>query len=104
MTHTIDRDQKKLKSLMSDISESCYSAGWMKNLEYVLWDAVINGSRKYGHGIITEIDIDKLNNLSKACNSWIYFDDETKETAINLNNWVILFEKAIIVNPSLLHG
>ncbi|WP_165499728.1 hypothetical protein [Pedobacter frigidisoli] len=45
---------------MREISEYCYSAGWMLNLEYALWDALLNGKRKYGQSIISEIDIEIL--------------------------------------------
>jgi len=103
MIYDLDPDQSQLANLMIDISERCYSAGWMADLEYILWYAVINGQRKYGHGIIPQDDIDELQKLSKACYAWIYFDDENEETAINLDIWVLIFEKAIIENPSLLH-
>lgn len=40
--------QQKLAKIMGDISEECYSAGWYRGLECVLWHAVINGERKFG--------------------------------------------------------
>jgi hypothetical protein len=103
MIYDLEPDQSQLANLMSEISERCYSAAWMADLEYVLWDAVINGQRKYGHGVITQPDIDDLKKLSQACQAWIFFDDETEETAINLDTWTRMFEEAIIDNPGLLH-
>lgn len=86
---------------MSNISERCHSSGWLTNLEYVLWDAVINGGRKYGHCIITPHDISELHKLSKACNCWIYFDPEKEETATNLNTWKLMFAKVVRDNPNI---
>jgi hypothetical protein len=68
-------DQKRLADLMSEISEKCWTAGWATNLEYVLWDALMNGERQYGRNIISQQEIQALETLSKACNCWIYFDD-----------------------------
>ena len=104
MTKDLNPDQSQLENLMSDISERCHFAAWLKNLEYVLWDAVINGQRKYGHDEITPHDIDELKKLSNACNSWIYFDDETEETAINLGAWALMFDKAVNDKPNILQG
>ena len=104
MIYDLTPDQIQLENLMSDISEKCYSAGWETNLEFVLWDAVINGERKYGHDIITIDDIDLLKKLSTACSSWIHFDDQTEETAIDLDKWRQMFYKAINDNPSLVKG
>ena len=101
MTKDLNAGQRQLENLMSEISERCYSAAWQTNLEYVLWDAVVNGERKYGLSIITSYDIDELRKLSKACNSWIYFDDETEETAIDLDNWAIMFDREININPNI---
>lgn len=77
------------------------SEGWQTNLEYVLWNAVINGERKYGQSLITAYDIDELRKLSKACNSWIYFDDENEETAIDMGNWEIMVESEVKNNPNI---
>ncbi|WP_345245091.1 hypothetical protein [Nibrella saemangeumensis] len=87
---------------MSDLSEKCYSAGWLENLEYVLWDASITGERKFGQDIVSQQDIDQLMQLSNDCNCWIYFDDITEETAIDLAVWRQKFETAISLNPDIL--
>jgi hypothetical protein len=101
MTHDLTPDQRQLEMLMSDISEKCHSAGWLLDLEFVLWDAVINGERKYGHDNITIDDIELLKKLSTACNSWIYFDDHTEETAIHLDKWRQMFDSVVNDNPSI---
>ena len=45
-------EQQKLANYMSEVSERCYSAAWIENLEYVLWDALFSKQRKYGHDFI----------------------------------------------------
>jgi len=93
-----------LARIMSDISELCYSAGWMQNLEYVLWHAVVSGERNYGHYSVTQRDIEILKLLSDETQSWIIFNDELEETAIDLDTWKIKFDADIKVSPGLLKG
>ncbi len=72
---------------MSLISERCYYAGWMEGLEFVLWEAVINGPKPYRHDEISATDIKILKMLSEEANCWIVFDDKTLETAVELDEW-----------------
>lgn len=96
--------QRALADVMSAISEKAYSAGWMKNLEYVVWDALVNGERRYGRTFIAQAETDYLLQLSHACNSWIYFDDKTEETAIDLMQWQERFKTAVEQYPEILKG
>ncbi|MGC3945776.1 MAG: hypothetical protein QM762_14845 [Chryseolinea sp.] len=88
---------------MSELSEKCYSAGWMTDLEYVLWDAVESGPRAYGHGTINEDDIFQLIEKSEKTRSWIVFDDVREETAIPLDRWRLKFADDTTRNKRLLH-
>lgn len=94
--------ERALADLMSDLSEKCYYAGWMEHLEYVLWDAVINGERRYGREVIDLSDIKRLKELSDACGGWIYFDDNTEETAIPLPMWQTMYAEKIDSMPEVL--
>ncbi|HEY5916319.1 MAG TPA: hypothetical protein VIU13_02925 [Chryseolinea sp.] len=87
---------------MSAISEKCYSAGWMGDSEYVLWDAVISGPRSFGCGKITQEDIDKLIGISNKTKTWIVFDDELEETAIPVDKWRKQFTEDTLKNPGKL--
>ena len=87
MIDALTSEQKLLAEVMRGISERCYCAGWMEHLEYILWDALINGQKKYGQDVITRNDIEQLKRLSEKCNCWIYFDDVSEETAIDLELW-----------------
>ncbi|RYZ90662.1 MAG: hypothetical protein EOP06_07645 [Proteobacteria bacterium] len=102
MLKDLTDDQRKLAEVMSDISERCYSAGWMTNLEFVLWDVLITGERSYGHGKITAQDIVELTELSHRCAAWIYFHDDTEETAMDLSSWTKLFREIVEKYPDTL--
>jgi exoribonuclease R len=91
MRNELTENEKKLADLMSEISENCYSAGWMLNIEYVLWHAVISGPRSFGRGEITQKDIDELTRLSNTTKTWIVFDDKDEETPMPLETWKALF-------------
>ena len=81
--------QRKLAEFMSDLSEKCYSASWLENLEYVLWDTLIKGERRLGQDNISQQDIVHLNQLSKDSNCWIYFDDKSEETPVTAA-WLLI--------------
>jgi len=84
MRKNLTIQQELLAKVMSDVSGRCYCAGWMENLEYILWHAVNNGERSYGMDTITQRDIDTLKWLSNEFDGWIFFDDEHSETAISV--------------------
>ena len=67
----------------------------MQNLEFALWNAVLNGPREYGHGLISQAHIDSLRQLSKECGGWIYFDGQHEETFIPMLKWEKMFAREI---------
>lgn len=85
-------EQTSLANLMVEISERCYCAGWMTGLEFVLWEALLNGPREYGQHKITEKDIASLKALSTQTGCWIFFDTVTEETAIDLTAWRVKYD------------
>lgn len=104
MKLTLTKEQYELADCMRQISERCYSASWMKYLEYVLWDAVCSGPRKYGQDFITSIDILELLKLSNNCNSWIIFDEMLEEIALSLIDWKEKFSHQKSINSNILKG
>jgi hypothetical protein len=80
-------DAEKLRDLMSDLSEQAWFAGWMKDLEYDLWRAMVFGPKTYGRLEISSEQISKLRELSEACGGWIIFDDAAGETWLPLAEW-----------------
>lgn len=104
MPKELTMKQQKLSDFMSEISERCYYAGWMKNLEYVLWDALFTGQRKYGQDYITLQEIEVLKKLSKEANCWIIYDSTSGEAAIEKTLWEDKFSEEIIRDPNILKG
>jgi hypothetical protein len=96
MYNHLNTPQRALCNLMSDISEAGWAAGWMEDLEYVLWYAIFNGPANYGYKFIDEQTILQLKQLSEKADSWIVFDDDTRETAVTIPVWQEMFRA---VNP-----
>ena len=104
MEKDLTPQQKELAQAISEISEKCYCAGWLKNLEYVLWDALKNGERNYVQDRITKPEIKNLKQLSRVANSWIYFNNDEDELAILLDQWKILNHETLAKNPNIING
>lgn len=104
MLNDLNIGQRNLADFMSKLSEKCYSAQWMENLEYVLWSATINGPKKYGQALISKANIDQLTQLSKICNCWILFDNIVEETAVDLAEWSRRYSEAVSLNPNIINS
>ena len=104
MFKNLTLEQKELALAMSEISEKCYCAGWLKNLEYVLWHAVENGERKFGQDSIARSEIDKMKQLSTVTNCWVYINNNEAETAILLDEWKILHHNSFAKDPNIING
>jgi hypothetical protein len=104
MESDLTENELKLAEFMSEISENCYAAGWMHNLEYVLWHAVIDGQRKYGQSYITESDIKILIELSSDAGTWIVYDDRKEQTALSLKEWTEKFKNDVNKNKEIIKG
>lgn len=102
MLYDLKGDAWLLAYTMSNISEVAWAAGWMQNLEYVLWHAVAEGPREWGRTLIDEEDIKALKILSARTGGWIYYDDEQEETYIPLTTWQSMFAQAIQDDPNIL--
>ncbi len=94
--------QVPLRDYMSIISERCYYAGWMNNLEYILWHSTSAGPRNYGHDFITAKDILTLSKMATASNSWIIFDGLLGEIAISLKEWELKYHNDLIRKSKIL--
>jgi hypothetical protein len=78
-----------LVKLMSAISEEYWCAGWMHNLEYMLWD-VVGGKRE---DLCTPEEIEQLKYLSGRCGGWIIWDEQAKgERFVPMQDWLRLYE------------
>jgi hypothetical protein len=95
----VNRKIFELWSLMSELSERCYCAGWMRGTEFVLWEAIQNGCKglDWGHGFIKEQELIKLKKLSEEVGGWWIFtndeDDYFGPAFIPLENWERYFKR-----------
>ena len=87
--------QTALAEYMSELSEEAYAAGWMQGLEYTLWKAVVDGPRAFGRLHLGEAQIERLKELSSRCGGWVYFDESTEETFIDLGRWKMMYAKNV---------
>ncbi|OON69105.1 hypothetical protein [Hymenobacter sp. CRA2] len=97
--------QQQLSDYISGLSQRCFhGAEWIMNIEYVAWDALTNGPRRFGWSSITAEDIQELLRLARAAGAWVMFDDATRETAVPLAQWPAVFDQARGRNRELLDG
>ena len=84
--------QRALADLMSDLSEDTYCAGWLTDLEFLLWETVIGRRDSYGRFPLTEGEILRLKELSEAGGGWIVYDEVARETWVPFEAWSQRFE------------
>lgn len=64
-----------LRARMSAISEACWCAEWMSDLEFDLWRIVTGGDRSYGQGVLTAQEVNDLLSMSVVLGGWHDGDD-----------------------------
>ena len=87
MLNDLSPEQRALADYMSELSEEAYHAGWMSDLEHVLWRAVMDGPFRYGHLDLSPQHVQRLKSLSEWCGGWIRFDDTEEESFVPLAQW-----------------
>jgi hypothetical protein len=93
MLEDLTPTQRELATLMSEISEQMWRAGWMMGVEHELWSAVMSGAGNGGRLIPTQAQLDELARLSKEIGGWIVFDNEREETFVAMTEWVVRHAK-----------
>jgi hypothetical protein len=92
MLEDLTPDQRRLAEAMSDLSEQTYCAGWMKNLEYGLWAALLGvADTHHLHFELSAAERAQLQRLSDACGGWIVFDASAGETWLPRAEWASMF-------------
>ena len=88
-----------LADLMSEISERCYAARWMRDTEYVLWDALAKGPRDWGRDQITADDLARLKRLSEASGGWITNSFDRAARFVSLDEFAQLVDRRRLSEP-----
>jgi hypothetical protein len=86
----LSSDARALATYMSDLSEEFWRAGWMRDLEFMLW-SLIEGKETDASLTLTRDQLATLKSLSNACKGWIVFRRDTQETFVSMPEWVQLF-------------
>ncbi len=91
-----------LVTLMHQISEFCYCATWMDDLEYSLWHAVLsNEDIKYGQEVITQEQSQKLSELADRHRCWFVWNDNLSfPTPVSLDWWIKHYKEVSTNAPS----
>lgn len=84
--------QQCLANRMSEISEECYCAQWLDNLEYSLFCLMLKGGGEFGQDEVSAEDAVALRCLAKLSDSWIVWDDGEK--AMPLAEWIQKYNSA----------
>jgi hypothetical protein len=95
-------DSRALVSLMEELSEECWCAGWMNGLEYDLWGIVVGDrSADYGQWTVTPAQIADMKAFSERIGGWIVWaegdrDDwnwESWRRIVPLDEWLPMYEQ-----------
>lgn len=81
-----------LRLLMSDLSESCWCAGWIGGAEYALWGMVLGDDRAWGRDTVDLYDVLVLGALARRAGGWWRFDDDLgDEVFVPMADWLTRF-------------
>jgi hypothetical protein len=83
--------QDLLSRMMCDISEDCFCAGWMNELEYDLWEALESGNRSYGMCEIRERDMARLKRLHELAGGWWIFPVGGDLHFVTTQEWLSIY-------------
>ena len=76
---------------MSDLSEDCWCAGWMTDLEFTLWEALTTGARELGWDGIEERDLSRLKHLHAMAGGWWVWDkSDTGNRFVTSEEWLAI--------------
>lgn len=83
---------QELYEYISELSEEAICAGWMENIEYALWERVLNGTGNYYALEVTEDIIAKLRDYSDRAGGWWSWEGR-EPVFLSAEDWGKLYEK-----------
>jgi len=89
--------EKKLKWFMSELSERYYFAGWMIDLEFRLWEQLVDPEAGLHNDLhperLEQWEIDKLRELSEKAGGWCSWGKNGKGVElIPLKEWELRYD------------
>jgi len=89
------KPKQSLIELMMDLSEDYWCAGWMNNMEYVLWVCVVDPANCNFSpcGSLASEEIRQLKELSEEAGGWAWWHPEQGATFVELDAWQAEFAR-----------
>ena len=81
-SETLTDSQLDLYDRMSEISEDCYCAQWIRDNEYAIWDVLQGQDSSYGLGRMEPRLLRRCKLLSDEVGGWIYWADDRADPAL----------------------
>lgn len=84
-----------ISSLISEISEDIYCAGWYSDIEFELWNWIKDEStipEGLNHRVIKK-DLSELQMLSNKLQLWAHWTDTEEEKSIGIEEWKELVKR-----------
>lgn len=83
----------ELRSLMSQISEDHYAAGWLMGLEFSLWRRIFETPEHiFGFSTLSLADRSKLIELTYRCQGWWVYGKNGREF-LTYDEWLPLYQR-----------
>lgn len=78
-----------LESLMSDLSEECWCAGWLVDTEYAVWDLMHGDLTSWGQGPFGTVEdaVAPIRAVAELAGLWIVWRDGPGQVAVDLDGW-----------------
>ena len=86
-------EQRALAEAMSEVSETAYCAGWMRDTEYDVWRLLHEGGtwgQANADSLAMELSVVRAALEWAGC--WIVWDDEHEEQPVSLDQWRPMYE------------
>lgn len=78
-----------LETMMREISEDCWCAGWFSGNEVAIWHLARKGGGDYGQGQVSQEQAGKLLILADALQEWVEWDHESGGTrSVPIAEWI----------------
>ena len=85
-----------LEDLISSISEECYCAGWLVEIEFWLWEIVSSGASDdvpFGQYWVLASELVILRELSDRIGGWISWSDASRSVEfVKMEEWLAKYD------------
>jgi hypothetical protein len=76
--YLVKHHKKIIPDYISEVSEDYYCAGWLIDIEFMLYKASIGKSRKFGFSTLNKDDTKDIKYLYQTTSMWAIYEDDAK--------------------------